>query len=318
MYIPDPELVRDRIGGVLIVPGQENGPDADPSESRDHVFAFFSYRVGQNEISCRDLIDNDVNHSTSFIQISAGTGGKFFRDHHSFQKLQIPCFYNFSVNHGGDAFARAHLKMTTGGGFPAIAADDRFPERMFAHLLGCGGKRINFFFCVTGYRPHRGYFWCAAGKGAGLVERDLRDRGKSFQGVPFPDQKAVLRGISDGRHDRGGRCEHQRAGAEHDENGNRPDDLACEYPGEGRGREGDDDDPGGPPVRQPDDFGLSRIGGLHEPDHPLDGAVFADFRGFHHKRAELVHCTGRHVVAGGFVNRERFARHDSLVDGRLS
>ena len=26
MYIPDPELARDRIGGVLIVPGQENGP----------------------------------------------------------------------------------------------------------------------------------------------------------------------------------------------------------------------------------------------------------------------------------------------------
>ena len=79
MYIPDPELARDRIGGMKIVPGQENGPDADPAEGRDHVFAFFPYRVGQNEISCRDLIDNDVNHSTSFIQISAGAGGKFLR-----------------------------------------------------------------------------------------------------------------------------------------------------------------------------------------------------------------------------------------------
>ena len=45
----------------------------------------------------------------------------------------------------------------------------------------------------------------------------------------------MLRGVADGRHDGGGRCQHQRTGAEHHQNGHGADDLAGDGPGEGVG-----------------------------------------------------------------------------------
>ena len=128
----------------------------------------------------------------------------------------------------------------------------------------------------------------------------------------------MLRGVADGGHDGRGRGQHQRAGAEHHEDGHGPDDLAGDEPGQRRGGQGDDHDPRGPAVRKAHDLGLVRVRRLHKPDHPLDGAVLAHLGGLHLKRAKLVHRAAGHRVAHGLVHRQRFAGHDRLIDGGLA
>ena len=53
------------------------------------------------------------------------------------------------MNDGQDAFANVHFKVFTSGRLLAVTADNCFAERMFAHLLGCGGKGVYFVFCAT-------------------------------------------------------------------------------------------------------------------------------------------------------------------------
>ena len=128
----------------------------------------------------------------------------------------------------------------------------------------------------------------------------------------------MLGGVADGGHNGRGRGQHQGAGAEHHQNGDGPDDLAGNEPRQGRGRQGDHHDPGGPPVGDAHDLGLARVGGLHQADHPLDGAVRAHTGGPHLEGTELVHGAAGHLVPGGLVHRQGFAGHDRLVDGGLS
>ena len=80
----------------------------------------------------------------------------------------------------------------------------------------------------------------------------------------------------------------------------------------------DDDDPCRPAVGEADDPGLTGVGGLDKADHALDGAVLADLYGLHLESTELVDCAGGHLVADSLVDRQRFARHDGLIDGRLT
>ena len=136
----------------------------------------------------------------------------------------------------------------------------------------------------------------AEGQGAGLVKGHLGDGGQPLQGVALPHQKAVPGGVADGGHDGGGSGQHQGAGAEYHQNGHRPDDLPGDQPGQGGGGQGDDHDPGGPAVGQPHDLGLAGVGGLDQPDHPLDGAVLPHLGRPHLKGAELVHRAAGNLV----------------------
>ena len=125
-------------------------------------------------------------------------------------------------------------------------------------------------------------------------------------------------GVADGGHDGGGRSQHQGARTEDDEDRDGPNDLAGDKPGQGGGSQGDDHDPGGPAVRKPHDLGLARIRRLHQPDHPLDGAVLSHLDSFHFKGAELIYCAAGHPVPHGFIHRQGFAGHHRLVDGGLA
>ena len=84
----------------------------------------------------------------------------------------------------------------------------------------------------------------------------------------------MLCSISDGRHDGGGSGQYQGTGTEDYQYGHSPDDLAGYQPGKRCGSQSDDYDPGGPPVCQPYDLGLSGISRLDQTDHPPDRAVF--------------------------------------------
>lgn len=158
----------------------------------------------------------------------------------------------------------------------------------------------------------------AIGQRAGLVEGDLCHGSETLERVALTDQKAVPARVADGGHDGGRRCQHERAGAEDDQDRRRADDLAGDEPRQRRGGEGDDDDPCRPAVGETDDPGLTGVGGLDKADHALDGAVLADLCGLHLESTELVDCAGGHLVADSLVDRQRFARHNGLIDGRLA
>ena len=153
----------------------------------------------------------------------------------------------------------------------------------------------------------------AVGQRAGLVEGDLLHGGETLKRVALADEKAVLRRVADGGHDGGRRGQHERAGAEDDQDRHRADDLTGDEPRQRRGGQGNDDDPCRPAVGKADDLGLARVGGLDKADHALDGAVLADLCGLHLESAELVDRAGGDFVADALVDRQRFTRHNGLI-----
>ena len=301
-----------------MVAGQQNGLNANLVQRGDHIPAFLSHSIGKNKVSGKNIIHRDVDHGASRIQIGVCFGRNLFRDGDSLQKLQIARFHRFPADDSQDALAKAHLEAFAGSGLFTVTADDRFAERMLTQLLGCGGKIKYLVRCVARNGLHSGNLGRTVGKGARFIKGNLSHCGKPFQSVAFPDEKTVFRGVADCRHDRGRRCQHQGAGAEHNKNGDRPDDFTGERPGKPCRRKSDNDDPCGPSVCKPDDLGLSRVGRLHQPDHTLDGAVFADLGSPHFKSAELVHRTGGYLVARRFIHRKRFPCHDRLIYRGLS
>ena len=158
----------------------------------------------------------------------------------------------------------------------------------------------------------------SVGEGAGFVEGQLGNLGQALQRIALAHQKAVARGVADGRHDGRRRGEHQRAGAEDDQDGDGADDLAADQPGQRGGAEGDDHDPGGPAVCKAHDLGLTRIRRLHQAHHPLDGAVLAHLGGPHLKGAELVDRAAGNLVADGLIYGQGLSRHHRLVDRGLA
>ena len=125
-------------------------------------------------------------------------------------------------------------------------------------------------------------------------------------------------GVADGGHNSRGRGQHQGAGAEHNKDGHGPDNLAGNKPGQHRRGQSNDHDPGSPAVGNADDLRFSRVRRLHQADHPLDGAVLADFGGLHFKGTELIHRAAGYGVPHGLIHRQGFAGHDRLVDGGLA
>ena len=73
------------------------------------------------------------------------------------------------------------------------------------------------------------------------------------------------------------------------------------------------DYPRRPAVGEADDLGLARVGGLHEADHALDGAVLADLGRPHVEGAELVHRAAGDLVARALVHGQALAGHDGLI-----
>ena len=153
----------------------------------------------------------------------------------------------------------------------------------------------------------------AVGQRTGFVKGDLLHGGETLERVALTDQKAVPARVADGGHDGGRRGQHERAGAEDDQDRHRADDLTGNYPRQCRGSQRDDNDPRRPAVGKADDLGLARVGGLNKADHALDGAVLADLCGLHLESAELVDRAGGDFVADALVDRQRFTRHNGLI-----
>ena len=254
------------------------------------------------------------------MSFGAGRHGKI--NALGFEQLRVACQQLHTLHGGGHAPARDHAEVLRRRQLCAqvlfAAPHDGLAQRVLGELLGAGRKAIQIHIGVSVRKAlHGHHFRRAAGQGAGLVKGQNFHPGKALQRVAFADKKTVLRGVADGRHDGGGRCQHQRTGAEHHQNGHGADDLAGDGPGEGGSGQRDDHDPGGPAVSKAHDFGLACVGRLHQPDHPLDGAILAHLGGPHLKGTKLVHRAAGHLVAHGLVHGQAFAGHDGLIDGGL-
>ena len=235
------------------------------------------------------------------------------------QQLLVARQDRSAVHPGGDSLAGNHLELfRRGKGIWVVlsaAAENGLAQGMLRELLGGGSQSVELLLMPAGEGEYRNHLGRAPGQRAGLVKGDLGDCGQPLQRVPLTNQKAVLGGVADGGHNGGGSGQHQSTGAEHHQNGHRPDALPGDQPGQHRRSQGNDHNPGGPAVGQPNNFGLARVGGLHQTDHALDGAVLAHLHGLHLKGAELIDGAAGHQVAGPLVHRHGLSRHHRLVDG---
>ena len=169
-----------------------------------------------------------------------------------------------------------------------------------------------------GKAAHRSHTRFAVGERACLVKGDASDLGEPLQRIALTDEKSVLGRIPDGRHDRRRGCEHECARTEYDQNRDSADNFPGDQPGDHCRRQRDHHDPRGPAVRDAHNFGLARVGGLYQPDHPLDGAVLAHFFGAHLKGAKLVDCSAGDLIPGLFVHGEGFPGHNRLIYGGVT
>ena len=156
------------------------------------------------------------------------------------------------------------------------------------------------------------------GQGTGLIKSDHFDAGEPFERIAFPHQKSMFGGIAYGCHDRGRRCQDQRARTENDQNGDGTNDQAGDQPSQDCGCQGNDNDPSSPAVCDADDLRFACVGRLHQTDHALDRTVFADLGGFHFKTAELVDSTAGYFIIRSLIDRQGFTGHHGLIDGSLS
>ena len=203
--------------------------------------------------------------------------------------------------------------------FLFIAGHDRLSERMLRILLCCRRICIQPFFrtCFT-VALHFRHARLAKCQCTGLVKRDPVHLCQALQGIALPHEKSMAGRISDACHDRRRRRQHKRTRAKHNENRHRPDDLPGHKPGQCRRTQSCHDDPGRPPVCDPDDLCLSGIRRLYQTDHPLNRTILADPRRPHLKCTKLIHCSGGNFIADAFINREGFPGEHCLIDRRLS
>ena len=186
---------------------------------------------------------------------------------------------------------------------------------MLRELFRSGGKGIDLPLAVIGNGPHRSDLRRPIGERSCFIKGCPGNRSQPFKSVAFPDEKAMLCGISDRRHDGRRRGKHQRTGAEYNEYRDSADDFPGKQPCECRRRERPQNNPGRPAIRKRHDLRPAGICGPDKPDHPPDQAVFTDPRGAHVKHAELVDGPAGNLVPHRLVRRERFSRHDRLVHG---
>ena len=318
----DLKLRGDGFRRVFMVARQKDRLRPHFGKRADHVRAVLPQRIGKGDIAGKPSVRRDIGHAAALLKHCKRP---FWRRHfHSLlpQKLRIARKDLFSLHPRAYAPSGDHPEaLRRRGRLPTglfKTGSDRLPERMLGQLLGRGRQPVDLFLRIVSGNGNGAYHLRrSVGQGSGFVKGDGLHLRQPFQRVSLPDKEAVLRGVPDGRHDSRGRGKHQGAGAEHHKDGDCADDLAGKQPGQRRGAEGDHHDPGRPAVRQSDDLRLSRVRGLYQPDHALNGAVLPHPVRLHFKRAELIHRAAGYPVARRLVHGQGFSGHDRLVDGGL-
>ena len=195
-------------------------------------------------------------------------------------------------------------------------ADDGAAQRVAARLLGNCREAKNVAFGIGAREAlHAAERGLSRGERAGFVECGAIDFGEALKRIAFAHEHAPLGGAADCRHDGCRRCKYQGAWTEDDENRNGADFFSGGEPrDEGHGERGGHD-PGGPAVGKPHDFRPARVRGFDKLCHAGDRGGFAHGICPKFKNPEAVDGPRHHVVARGFVYRDRFTRQDGFVNG---
>ena len=347
LHLDDAGLGGDVARGLGMVAGEQHRLDAQRADAAHGGFGRGAHGVGQGDESGGLAVEGGEHHRAALL--GEREGRRLQRvgsvDAQLGQHLAVAGGDVAAGNRGAHAAAGNHVERRRAGergcgggrvrgcgglrgcglarrGGRALLppAHDGFAEGVLAHAFRAGHQGIQLLFVHLRAldRPDGHHFGAAVGERAGLVERHLAHLRQPLERIAFAHEHAELRHVADGRHDGRGRGQHERAGAEHHEDGDGADDLAGDEPRAGRRGQGDDDDPGGPSVGEAHDLGLAGIGRLHELDHAGERAVLAHALGAHVERPELVHRPALHLVARRLVDRQRFAGHHRLVDGGAS
>ena len=337
----DSQLAGNVLRRVFMIPCQQHRLHMHGGKLSNHLPGFRPQRIRQRQNPFQGSVHRQVNDGTTLFQILLSrfrrlpVRCKLLFCHH----LQVSCQHLLIPDSGFYPSSRDHLKGAGLGNliffchrlcfavrkcvprFSVLfkASHHRFPKRMFGTQLCCGCHfqqlLLRVFSCEAYHIRHPGG---STGQSTSLVKTYPGHTGQPLQSVPFPHQKSVLCGISYGCHNCRGGGQHQRTGAEYHQNGHGPDDFTGHQPGQPGSAQRNHHNPGGPPVRQSYDLRLACIGGLHQADHPLDGAVLPHPAGLHIKRSKLIHRTAADLVSGLLVHRQRFPCHHRLIDGCLS
>jgi len=286
VHLADVELRGNGRGGVLMVTREQHGLDLKRGELVDHICTFLTDRVGQGEKAREHAVHGGVGDGAALRELdNRGLSGLFGNgDVVLGKELRVAREEGFTVNAGGDAAPWHHLEIFGLDRHLArlllAAAGDGLAERVLRIALRRGAEAVELVIGEEGQRAvHQNDPRRAVGQRTGFVKGDLIHGGETLERVALTDQKAVPARVADGGHDGGRRGQHERAGAEDDQDRHRADDLTGNYPRQCRGSQRDDDDPRCPAVGKADDLGLARVGGLDKADHALDGAVLADLDG---------------------------------------
>ena len=286
VYLTDVELRGDGRGGILMVAREQHRLDLKRGETVDHVCTLLANRVGQGEEACEHAVHSGVGDGAALRELGVRRlGGLFGNGDVMFgEKLRVARKDDFFVNAGGDAAPGHHLEVFAL--FKRLArllltvAGDGLAERVLGIALRRGAEAVELVIGEGGQcAVHQDDPRRAVGQRTGFVKGDLIHGGETLERVALTDQKAVPARVADGGHDGGRRGQHERAGAEDDQDRHRADDLTGNYPRQCRGSQRDDNDPCRPAVGKADDFGFARVGGLDKADHAMDGAVLADLDG---------------------------------------
>ena len=251
VHLADVELRGNGRGGVLMVTREQHGLDLKRGELVDHVCTLLANRVGQGEEAREHAVHGGVGDGAALRELdNSGLSGLFRNgDVVLGEKLRVTREEGFTVNAGGDAAPRDHPEVFGLARLLLTAAGDGLAERVLGIVLRRGAEAVELVIGEGGQRAvHQNDLRRAVGQRAGLVESDLLHGGEALERVALADEEAVLRRVADGGHDGGRRGQHERAGAEDDQDRHRVDDLTGNHPCQRRGSQRDDDDPCRPAV----------------------------------------------------------------------
>ncbi len=106
--LADAQLFSNDIGRVLVIPRQKDRLNAKGMNPSDHLGAFLTNGIRQDDITRQSIINGKVYHRAAIQEILSRCGGKCAGNGHVFQQLQISGSHRFAVYDGGHTCAGDH------------------------------------------------------------------------------------------------------------------------------------------------------------------------------------------------------------------
>ena len=243
--------VRD---GLAAVAAEQHGRDAELFQPADGLGRARAHFVRERREARAFSVEREPDDDGPLFRVFRRRGLNFGRRRRASAREQLRVAGEDFAPRGRSRYAepRKHgkfLRLAQRRALGAASLDERLAQRMLGAQLGRRRERKQLR--VRHARreaAHGGYGGLSVGQRAGFVEGDVFDRGEPLERVALAHEDAVLRTVTHRRHDGGRRREHERAGAEDDENRDAAYRLARDEPDRERRAQRGDDYPSRPAV----------------------------------------------------------------------